>query len=87
MRIVVTEHSKQPDDKLTCRYCDKTIAEIVKGTVIPSYAECYKNGSVPVPNFGWLCSQDCAERFEKENDIKFLRTVDGKIAYYNGSLE
>lgn len=86
MKIVVTE-PKLPDDRLICQCCGTTIAHYINEVLVPSFTECYKKGNIPVPNFGWICSQECAERFEKENDINFARTLDGKIDYYNGSLK
>ena len=69
-----------------CENCGKTIAEIKEDRLVPSFEECYKSGNVPVPNFGWLCSQNCATEFEKSHDVKFDRTKDGKVDYYWESL-
>jgi hypothetical protein len=87
MKIVYTEHSKQPTDRMICQCCGKTLATIDNDIPTPSFLECYNSGNIPVPNFGWICSQDCAEKFEKEHNIKFARTAEGKIDYYNGKLE
>jgi hypothetical protein len=51
--------------------------------MVPSAEECYKKGNVPIPNFGWFCSQDCADKYEIEYDIKFARTKEGKVDYYS----
>jgi len=87
MKIVFTEHANLPNDKINCEYCGQTISGLINGEYFPNLKECYKNGNVPVPNFGWLCSQKCADKFEKDNDINFMRNQDGKIDYYNGNLE
>lgn len=79
-KIVV---SKLEEDKLCrCQYCGVVIAEINPAGMVPPAEECYRRGNVPVPNFGWLCSQDCADKFEKEYDVKFARTMEGKVDYY-----
>jgi hypothetical protein len=65
-----------------CQLCDTIIAEFKTDMMIPSAEECYKKGNVPVPNFGWFCSQKCALDYETKFDIKFGKTEDGKIDYY-----
>jgi len=72
-----------PDDKyVKCKSCDKIIAELINDEMVPTPEECYRNGNVPVPNMGWLCSQECANDLEKKYDIKFARTKEGKVDYY-----
>lgn len=80
MRIVVTEFEQK--DNCKCQFCDKVIAELTEDSMIPSAEECYQNGNVPIPNFGWFCSQDCATSYEKKHDISFARSSDGRIDYY-----
>jgi hypothetical protein len=87
MKIVSSHHANESEKELSCQCCGKKIVDIENGMPLISYKDLYKKGNIPIPNFGWMCSQDCAERFEKENDIKFARTEDGKIDYYDGSLE
>ncbi|MGG9962785.1 hypothetical protein [Ferruginibacter sp. SUN106] len=79
-KIVVT--SVEDDNFCKCRFCDKKIAEIKNDIMVPSAEECYKNGNVPVPNFGWFCSQACAVNYETKFDINFAKTKEGKIDYY-----
>jgi len=87
MAIEISEHSKIPDpNNVTCQYCGKEIAKFVNDEMVPGPVICYKNGNIPVPNFGWLCSFECAENFEKEHNVKFMRTVDGRIDYYEGEF-
>ena len=88
MKSVVSEHSKMPiSDNVSCRYCGKKIADFINDKMVPGPETCYKNGNIPVPNFGWLCSFECAEKIEKELDIKFMRTPEGKIDYYEGEFD
>jgi hypothetical protein len=86
-QIILTEHSKQRHDIVFCQSCDKKLANYVNDQPIPSFKELYEGGAIPVPNFGWICSQECAERLEKKCGIQFARVSGGKIDYYNGSLE
>jgi hypothetical protein len=67
---------------LKCQNCEKVIAELIEDRMMPTAEECYKSGNVPVPNMGWLCSQECANEFEKRYDVTFDRTKDGKVDYY-----
>jgi hypothetical protein len=78
--MAVTKYGQE--DNLQCQFCDKVIAKQTASTMAPSPEECYKSGNVPIPNFGWFCSQDCATAYEKKYDIKFARTIDGKVDYY-----
>lgn len=88
MKFVVSEHSKlPPSEKVKCKCCEKVIAEFVNYEMIPNQETCYKSGNIPVPNFGWLCSFECAEKLEKKLDIKFMRTTDGRIDYYEGEIK
>lgn len=64
----------------------KKIADVVNDEMVPDFITCYKNGNIPVPNFGWLCSFECAEKLEKERNIQFMRTPDGRIDYYEGEI-
>lgn len=86
-KIVFTEHSKQRDDIVFCQSCHKKLADYVNEIPTPSFNKLYKSGAIPVPNFGWICSQECAEKLEKQIDIQFQRDLEGKIDYYNGTHE
>ena len=87
MKIVVNTMENFPTDAVVCQCCRKKLTDIVNDCPVIPYTELYKSGCIPVPNFGWICSQECAERFEREAHVKFARTEKGKIDYYNGSLE
>jgi hypothetical protein len=81
--IKIVGTSINSDEKFCkCQFCDKIIAEITKDDMIPSFQDCYNNGNVPVPNFGWFCSQACATEYEKKTGIKFSHTEEGKVDYY-----
>lgn len=75
------------EDNVRCFNCEKLINEIIDGVITPSYVECYNNGAIPVPNAGWLCSQECALDFELKHQIKLERNSDGLVDYYDGHLE
>ena len=80
MKIIVTHAAHSNPCK--CQLCDKIIAAFDHDTMKPSAEECYRSGNVPVPNFGWFCSQQCASDYETTFDIKFEKTIDGKVDYY-----
>ncbi len=40
-------------------------------------------GAVPVPNFGWFCSQACGDSYERATGFAFQRDSSGQIAYYD----
>lgn len=84
MKLVVT--SQEDDISVKCQFCNKEIASFVNDNMTPPAEQCYKSGNVPIPNFGWFCSQDCAAKYELKFDIKFSRTEDGKVDYYNDNL-
>ena len=67
---------------VTCANCGKNIAKHTEKDMEPSAEECHAMGNVPVPNFGWFCSQGCAIEYEKAHDVRFARTEDGMIDYY-----
>lgn len=70
-------------DGIYCCYCDKKLATFLEDeTLNPSCEELHKQGAVAVPNMGWLCSQECAIKFEKEFDVHFERNNSGIINYY-----
>jgi hypothetical protein len=80
IKIFVT--NTRDDNLCKCQFCDTTIAAFKNDIMIPSTEECYKNGNVPIPNFGWFCSQKCALDYEAKFDIRFEKTGSGKIDYY-----
>lgn len=85
MKLVVA--TSTDDNICKCQFCGKTIAQLMNDGMVPSAEECYKRGNVPVPNFGWFCSQDCATKYEERNDIKFSRAQDGRVDYYKDDFK
>jgi hypothetical protein len=69
---------------IVCTECGKKLASYDPQTDnhIPPPEELYAQGAVPVPNFGWFCSQDCGWAYQNRTGIKFDRQADGKIDYY-----
>lgn len=71
------------DQDFTCGYCNKKIAVVKDEGLIPDAESLYHSGHIPVPNFGWFCSFECAVNFEKKYNVRFGRTADGRIDYYS----
>jgi hypothetical protein len=70
---------------IVCATCGKRLATHNTSTDkhSPSPEQLLLSGAVPVPNFGWFCSQTCGNEFEKRNgQILFQRDTDGNIRYY-----
>lgn len=42
------------EDNCKCEFCGKIIGQVLSNSMIPSAKECYNDGNVPIPNFGWL---------------------------------
>ena len=70
---------------IDCRFCGKIMAGSVQDTdeARPTPEEMYRAGNVPIPNFGWFCSQECASRYEKTARVQFRRNQDDRVDYYN----
>jgi hypothetical protein len=80
MKIVLS--TIENGDSCNCRSCETLIAKIESNEMDPSAEDCYNNGRVPIPNFGWFCDQDCALQYELKHSRQFARNSDGKIDYY-----
>ena len=81
--VTFVKTSLSNDKDVRCESCGEVIAKLENDEMIPSAEECHKKGNVPVPNLGCFCSQECANKFEKNNNVKFERTEDGLIDYYS----
>lgn len=68
---------------INCLNCNKVIANYHEDVMTPSAEQCYETGNVPVPNLGWFCSQECANQFGFDNNVKFDINAQGLIDYYN----
>ena len=64
--------------------CNKLLAEhdAPTDTHTPSPEELLERGAVPVPNFGWFCSQECGRRYTEKTGIRFDQDAEGNIRYY-----
>jgi hypothetical protein len=70
---------------VTCVTCGKVLAIYDPQTDKhhPTGEELFASGAVPVPNFGWFCTQACGSEYEKRKGQQmFQRDADGNIRYY-----
>lgn len=70
---------------IVCAQCEKIVARFDAGsqTHIPTPEALYAAGAVPVPNFGWFCSQACATNYEQAKGRRmFDRNKAGEVQYY-----
>lgn len=83
--FVVTGESDLSPEGIICAQCQKLLSKIdaASDTHTPSPEELLSQSSVPIPNFGWFCSQACAVAYESEFNLRFQRNHAGKIAYYD----
>lgn len=81
MKIVVTEID---DDYnlVECANCRKILSEITNDILSPIAEEMFANGNVPIPNFGWFCSQTCGKAYSIKTKINFQLDKNGDINYY-----
>lgn len=86
--FVVTGESNLSPDGIICAQCQKLLStyDTASDTHTPSAEMLLSQGSVPIPNFGWFCSQACAIAYETEFNLHFQRNHVGKIAYYDDLL-
>ncbi len=82
--LVVVTHAKDRDPNIICEMCEKSLARYnaLTDDFTPSCQHIFAEGAVSVPNFGWFCSQDCADAYERKFDIGFERNAEGKVEYY-----
>jgi len=76
---------KKPFADIVCAHCEKLLAraDVDRDTHVPPPEELLVSGAVPVPNFGWFCSQECATRYEQAKGRRmFDRNADGEVQYY-----
>jgi len=69
---------------IKCAYCEKLLAiyEPKDDSHQPTCDEIYVNGAVPIPNFGWFCSQECGNKWEiARGKTYFQRDEKGEINY------
>jgi hypothetical protein len=82
-QFVITRQNNVSSDGITCAQCQKVLSHLdtAKDLHTPSPEELFREGAVPIPNFGWLCSQACAVAYEAEFGVRFQRDASGKIDY------
>ncbi len=81
--MVTTEKNLDPEG-IICAMCEKKLSQYNSSTDkhSPSAEELYQAGVVPIPNFGWFCSQECADAYEQKFNVRFDRNAQGKVQYY-----
>jgi hypothetical protein len=82
--FIVTSWENLNPSGITCAMCKKMLShyDAVTDKHTPSGEELLKSSAVPVPNFGWFCSQECGKAYEEKYGIAFQRNSEGKISYY-----
>ena len=86
--FVVTKANDLGDAGIHCSMCALALTKYEPSTDqhLPSCDQLLAEGAVPVPNFGWLCGQDCATAYEHKFNVKFQRNEEGKVEYYPEGL-
>lgn len=77
------ELPKQLD--IVCATCGKVLAIHNPQTDShhPTPEDLFASGALPVPNFGWFCTQACGNEYEqRRGQGMFQRDADGNIRYY-----
>lgn len=82
--FVVTSARNLSADGIICAQCQKQLSSYDKAsdTHSPSAEDLLEQGAVPVPNFGWFCTQACGDEYGRAHKIGFQRNSSGKISYY-----
>lgn len=72
------------DLDIKCLQCEILLSKYdsKSGNHNPNPEKLSKEKKVAVPNLGWFCSQECGNKFEKEQKMKFQRDVNKEIRYY-----
>ena len=74
----------KPLGPIQCAECGECLAVFDSHSEAfdPTPGQLLERGAVPVPNFGWFCSQACATRYEARSTVRFARDLNGKVRYY-----
>lgn len=83
--FVITTNENIDEDKVRCSFCNKELAKVEEDGLIPTADELFKSGNVPVPNFGWFCSQHCGNQYSEKFQVSFQRDEENNINYYEDS--
>jgi hypothetical protein len=78
-RFVVTKAENLDPDFVVCANCKRQLAvhDREGDRIVPGPQELVSSGAVPVPNFGWFCSQICGDQYLEEFDIRFQGPAPG----------
>jgi hypothetical protein len=87
--VVTSQRNLSNDGSIICAHCQKVLAayDAASDQHSPTPETLTGQGAIPVPNFGWLCSQDCAVAYEEAHGVNFRRDSSSKISYYDASSE
>lgn len=87
--IVTSQRNLSDDDSIICSHCQKILAVYLPASDShnPTCENLTRRGAVPIPNFGWFCSQTCATTYEAVFSVRFQRNALGDISYYDGLLD
>jgi hypothetical protein len=70
---------------IVCEQCRKVLARanVEQDTHVPHPEALLATGAIPVPNFGWFCTQECAALYEQAKGSRmFDRNAAGEVQYY-----
>lgn len=83
-QFVVTGEANLDPEFVFCSNCRKQLAahDRENDRIVPGPEDLMQSGAVPVPKFGWFCSQECGDRYSEEFGIRFRRDKDSLIRYY-----
>ncbi len=83
--FIITSGNNLHPDGIDCAMCGRFLSryDSASDTHAPSCEQIMAEGKVPVPNFGWFCSQDCANTYERKFGVHFQRDAEGKVDYYS----
>ncbi|WP_437522316.1 hypothetical protein WME79_31230 [Sorangium sp. So ce726] len=72
-----------PADALGCAQCGRILAQLDHSgdAFDPAPDVLAAGGAVAIPNFGWFCSQECGEEYERIRGTRFARDASGRIHY------
>jgi hypothetical protein len=72
-----------PSDELGCSQCGRILARLdhTSQAFEPPPEVLIVAGAIAIPNFGWFCSQDCGNEYERVRGPRFARDASGRIHY------
>ena len=82
---MVTSARNLSNDGIICSHCQKLLSayDSQSGAFSLPVEQLHSEGAVPIPNFGWFCSQSCALAYEDAHRVRFQRGASGLISYYD----